>query len=371
MKIGFDAKWFFTGNPSGRVVVRNVIRYLPPKHPEHDFYIFLKSTEKRLIFPYKAPNVHLIYVWGKISLFSNIIFIPLKAHFLALDVCLFQYSAPPLSFFKRIVYIYDIIFEDSPQYFSIWERIYFAPLRFLARRSHRICTISESEKRRMVRHRYGTDDKIDAVHLGVDPIYKPRDQHPLDGLENTKREYSLPDEYMLYVGRLNERKNLLNLLKAISLLKHAEIPLVLAGSYQWKMFNLPAIINDLKLKERIICTGFVKDEYLPFLYSMSKIFCYVSFDEGFGFPPLEAMASGVPVVVANTGSLPEICMEAGNFVDPHDAADIARMIDRLLDDKVLYEKKREMGIQRAKEFDWERTAERLFESMLKAVDKNR
>ena len=186
MKIGFDAKWFFTGNPSGRVVVKNMLKQLLSNYPEHDFYIFLKSNEKHLHFPYMAPNIHLVYVWGKINLLSNTIIIPIKSIFLKLDIFLFQYSAPPISSFKRVVYIYDVIFEDSPEFFSFWERLYFSPLKFLARRTNRICTISGSEKKRIVQHNYGSEAKVDVVYLGVDSQYKPKELQSLELLEKTE-----------------------------------------------------------------------------------------------------------------------------------------------------------------------------------------
>ena len=152
---------------------------------------------------------------------------------------------------------------------------------------------------------------------------------------------------------------------SITLLKNKNIKLVLAGSYQWKMFNLPEMIKMHHLEERIILTGYVNDELLAPLYSLATLFCYISYDEGFGFPPLEAMASGVPVVVANTGSLPEICAEAGNYVDPHDPGAVAKSIDRLLENEVLYSGKKAAGILRSKHFSWENSARDLMASLMK------
>jgi glycosyltransferase involved in cell wall biosynthesis len=367
MRIGFDAKWFYSGNPSGRVVVRNILAHLPYKHPEHDFYIFLKSSEKDLPFPHTAPNIHLVYVWGKMSLISNVLAIPIKALFLKLDVCIFQYSAPPISFFKRIVYLHDVIFEDSPEYFSLWERLYYSPLRMLARQAHRIITVSESEKNRIILHKYGYKKNIDVVCNGVDPKYQPKEFQNKALLEITGFEYKLPEKYLLYVGRLNERKNIKNLLKAIPLLQDRSIKLVLGGSCQWKMFDLPLMIRTLNIEERVLLPGFIQDELLAPLFSLAMLFCYISFDEGFGIPPLEAMASGVPVVVANTGSLPEICAEAGNYVDPHNPADVAKMIDTLLSSKALYDSKRLAGMARAKFFSWERSAEDILNSIVTTV----
>ena len=369
MKIGFDAKWFFSGNPSGKVVVRNILKQLLIKYPEHNYYIFLKSKEKHLVFPYKAPNIHLVYVWGKPNLISNVLMIPLRTLFLKLDVCLFQYSAPPISFFKRIVYLHDVIFEDSPQYFSLWERIYYFPLRLLAWRAHRILTVSESEKKRIILHEYGRKDNVDVISNGVDSKFQPRELHKKDVLQKTKAEYKLPEQFLLYLGRLNERKNLKNLLRAISFLQNKTIPLILAGTFQWKTFDLPKEICDIGIKDRVFLPGFIKDELISPLYSLATIFCYVSYDEGFGLPPLEAMASGVPVVVANTGSLPEICAEAGNYVDPHNPQEIANMIDNLLVDEDLYRRKKEIGMQRANKFTWQKSAESLYRCIENTIRK--
>lgn len=363
MKIGFDAKWFFSGNPSGRVVVRNILAHLLTKHPEHDFYIFLKRSEKHIHFPYVGSNIHLVYVWGNMSLISNTLAIPLQSLFLHIDVCLFQFSGPPVSFFKRVLYIYDAIFEDHPELFSLRERIYYSPLKFLAKRAHRICTLSESEKTRMVKHEYGHKSKIDVVYCGVAGKYKERSLHDPALLDKARKKYKLPDRFLLYVGRLNQRKNLNNLLKAIPLLQDKKIMLVLGGSYQWKMFDLPSVIASLGIMDRVLLTGFILDDLLAPVLSLAELFCYVSYDEGFGMPPVEAMASGVPVVVANTGSLPEICADAGNYVDPHRPESIAKMVDDLLLNKNLYKEKRLTGIARAKCFTWERSAETLLNSI--------
>jgi glycosyltransferase involved in cell wall biosynthesis len=370
VRIGFDAKWFFTGNPSGKVIVTNILKHMIQQNPQHEFYVFLKKSEKNMLFPYRFPNVKTVYVGGKLNLLSNILFIPLHSIRLRLDVCVFQYNSPIFSPFLRIVYIYDIIYKSNPEYFTIWEKIYFFPIKCLARRAHKIFTISNSEKKRIAKFKFAKYEAIEVIHLGVDERFCPRISIEEDTIKEMKEKYKLPEEYILYVGRLNERKNISNLLRAFSLIHNKGMSLVLGGTNDWKMFNLIKMIDDLKIKDRVIITGYIENDHLPAIYSMAKIFCYVSLDEGFGLPPLEAMASGVPVIVANAGSLPEVCEKAGSYVDPHKPEDIAKAIDNLFENHSLYLQKRMAGIQRAKMFSWEQSARTMMSCIVDTVEDN-
>ncbi len=367
MRIGFDAKWFFSGNPSGRVIVRNILYHLLADHSQHDWYIFLRKEERSNDFPYKGPRMHLVYVWGKVNLLSNLLIVPLKAWPLKLDIMIYQYFAPLISNAKKVTLINDVIFKSNPEYFTLRERLYFSPMRFLARHSQRICTISHSEKRRLVYYGFSKEEAVDVIHLAADERFKPRKLHEPRILAEVISRYRLPERFLLYLGRLNVRKNLANLVRSIPLLKDRTIKLVLAGAYDWKTFDLRRPLKALGIEQRVILTGRVEDKYLPALYSLAEIFCYVSFDEGFGLPPLEAMAAGVPVVAANTGSLPEICAQAGTYVDPFKPEEIARAIDLLMEDKKLYEEKRRLGLERSKSFSWERSAGQLLEVCQKLV----
>lgn len=368
MKIGIDAKWFYTGNPSGRVVVRNLIKHLVELETGHDLYLFLNHREKDNIFPYTNSRVHLIYVWAGNNQLSNLFILPILASRLKLDVVVYQYFSPLWSHAKRIAFIHDIIFITHPKFFTLTERVYLNSMRVLGRLAHRICTVSENERKRIEHCGLSSFEKIDVVHNGVNEIYRPLILHDVNRVAEVKSKYALPREFLLYVGRLNERKNIRNLLRAIPLLKTTSIPLVMVGTYDWKMFDLEEEINRLDIADRVIRTGYVADEDLPVLFALAKIFCFISFEEGFGLPALEAMASGVPVVVANTSSLPEVCGEAGNYADPHDPDSIATVIGQLLDDCELFEVKRMLGLERAALFTWRKSAEALMRSIQKTVD---
>lgn len=371
MRIGIDAKWFFTGNPSGRVVVGNLIKQMVLMDAEHEFYLFLDRRDKEKIFPYTHPRVHLVYVWAGINLLSNMFVIPFASHGFHLDAIVYQYFTPLWSNSKRIAFIHDMIFVSHPQFFTPIERIYLNSMRVLGKFAHRICTVSNNERKRIERYRLCTLDRIDVACNGVDEVYRPLSLLDESRVEAVRSKYALPEEFLLYVGRLNERKNIRNLLRAMPLLRNEGIPLLIAGNYDWKMFDLDEEISRLGIADRIILTGFVENEDLPVLFSLAKVFCFVSFEEGFGLPALEAMASGVPVVVSDCSSLPEICGEAGNYVDPYKPASIAEMIDKLLEDKSLYIEMRDKGLNRSKLFKWEYTAHKLLESVKKAVNQLR
>jgi len=368
MRIGIDAKWFFNGNASGRVVVRNLLEKLIELNKENEIYVILNKKDIKEIFPFQKNNVKLIYVWGGVNLLSNIFVIPFVLLRYKLDVCIFQYFAPLFGKYKKIVFIHDIIFKTNPEYFTLKERIYFSPMKFLAKYSDGIVTVSESEKERIIKQKFlGKKTRIQVVYNGVDKKFKPKEYLNKKDLEQLMVKYNLPERFLLYVGRLNERKNILNLLKAINILNDKKIKLVLCGNYNWKMFNLPQMINELGLGERIILLGYVNDEELPLLYSLASVFCFVSYEEGFGLPPLEAMASGIPVVISNINSLIEVCGEAGYYCNPNDPKDIAEKIDMVLTNKELRELKIRNGLERSKNFNWEKSAKILLQFLEQVI----
>jgi glycosyltransferase involved in cell wall biosynthesis len=361
MRIGFDGRWFFSGNPSGKVIVRQLLRQLIIHHPEHDYFVFLPRRERHLEFRLQAPHVTLIYTAGANGFLANCISLPWQARKLGLDVCLFFYFSGVFGRYKKIAFVNDITFLVYPEYFTWKEKLYFRPIRFLSRWAARICTLSLSEKERMIRLNYAAADKITVVSLGVDQCFAPLPGHAPGRIQEVSATYGLPERFLLYVGRMNERKNILNLLKAVKALEDKNIKLVLAGKVDWKMFDLRLKIKELALQDRVLLFGQVPEKDLPVLYALATIFCYVSFAEGFGLPPLEAMASGVPLVVSDRDSLPEVCAAAGSYVDPQKPEDIALAIDRLLLDPDLREEKRAQGLLRAKCFSWQESADKLLQ----------
>jgi glycosyltransferase involved in cell wall biosynthesis len=200
---------------------------------------------------------------------------------------------------------------------------------------------------------------VEVIYLGLNSKFKPREFQDRNMVHEVVSRFNLPERFLLYVGRLNERKNIFNLLQAVKRLKDRKIGLVLAGVPQGRMFDLQKKIRELDLSDRVIVTGHIPDECLPALYSLATVFCFVSFDEGFGLPPLEAMASGIPVVLSETAVLREVCGDAGNYADPNRPEEIAGKIDALLENRILRIEKMRLGKERARQFQWSSSVDKL------------
>ena len=362
MKIGIDAKWYFEGPPSGKRVVRGLVDALLATDRKNEYYIFLNRKHSNEVFPVaNAGNVRLVYVWAGNNMLSNVFVLPGYVSRFKLDVVLYQNFISVFGAGRNIAYIHDVLFLSNPEYYTIYERLYFAPLKFLTRRADCVITVSEEEKKRLIHFAFASDaKKIHVAYHGVDTTFQPRDSYESKVVEEVKAMYALPDRFLLYVGRLNLRKNVDNLLRAIFLLRDKNIPLVIVGSSNWKESDHMRTIKELGIEHRVIFTGSVFQS-LGVVYALSTLFCFPSNAESFGLPPLEAMACGVPVVVANTTSLPEVCGEAGNYVSPNRPDEIAAMIDSLLGNEQLYREKSALGLAQSKKFTWDRAAQRVIE----------
>lgn len=353
MKIGIDAKWFFDGPPSGRVVVRNIIEALLEVNKEDLFYLFLNKSDKHKTFPFLNNNVKLIYVKNINNALTNVLFLPLYSRKLKLDIILYQNFPSPFS--RSINYIHDVLFLEYPEYYTLKERLYLWPIKFLSKFSNHIITISESEKDRMVKHKISDSKNISVVYHGINKEYEKL--HSKESIDTFRKKYNLPEKFVLYLGRLNSRKNISTLIKALHKLEN--VTLVIAGKEDREIINLKQLILELKLGKRVIFLGHIPDNDITLLYSAANIFCFPSFAEGFGLPPLESMASGTPVIVSNTTSLPEVCSNAALYVDPKNSSELATQINRLITDENLYSKLVILGKERASSFNWTIAAEKI------------
>jgi len=204
-------------------------------------------------------------------------------------------------------------------------------------------------------------ERITVVYLGVSQDYRPRDN---EVLALKLKEFDLePKGYILSVGTLEPRKNILSLLQAYELLPNSlkeRWPLVVVGMRGWKDQVISKRLDSLVSTGRIRALGYVSSDKLPVIYAGAALFVYPSIYEGFGLPPLEAMASGVPVVASNRASLPEIVGNAGVLIDPEDIDSLAQVIESLLDDQGKCEQMARMGLQQAQKFTWKACAEKTF-----------
>ncbi len=363
VKLGIDAKWFFEGPPSGHMVVKNLVdEIISNNKGRFEIFLLLNTKNKQQAQAYFPADVKLIFLVWMPNILSNMLLVPLIARLYGIKIMLFQNfsSIWPQQLFK-IVYIHDVLFLDHPQYYSRLEKLHFRQMKHLAARANGIITISNTEKERMVKNQVGDADDIAVVYHGIHKNFKPLTHQPADRIQEVMNKYDLPEKYLLYVGRVNSRKNIANLIRAISLLKDNNLKLLITGEQCRNCADLEELIHAGHLADRIIFTGHVPENDLYLIYAIATIFCFPSYAEGFGLPPLEAMQCGVPVVVSNRTAMPEICGDAATYINPDDPADIAEKINTLLNDSCLYEEKMMAGIRHAAKFSWQQSANEILD----------
>lgn len=227
-----------------------------------------------------------------------------------------------------------------------------------AKRSDVVLTGSENSRHEIARFCDIPEKKILVTPYGVEAKFRPMDSQKR--MAAFRSQSSLPEKFMLFVGTLEPGKNLVRLIQAFNHLRHRNSQikhkLVLAGPEGWGSGQIFSTIRDLGIEEEVLAMGFVPETDLPWLYNAADLLVFPSLYEGFGFPPLEAMACGTPVVTSNSSSLPEVVGEAGLLVDPYDVAGWASAMERTLSDERLRAEMRDRGLARAKLFSWDRTA---------------
>ncbi len=364
MRIGIDAKWYFRGPPSGRRVVRNLVHSLIAVAGAEDELHFFLDERSRGDVPagVRAEACH--YVWGRVNQLGNLYPLPRAADALQLQVVVYQNFAPPraLAHHARVAFVHDVIFAEHPEFYTWQERVYFAPLRALSQRADRVCTVSESEKSRMVRLGYANASRVDVVPNAVDDVFVPRAALATGQVAEALQKLGVREPFVLYVGRITARKNVGALVRAMALVSTRELTLVVAGPADGTSRDLGEALLAPGVSERVHFIGLMGDENLRVLYAAAALFCFPSLDESFGFPPLEAMAAGTPTIVSRVPALEETCGDAALYVDPTDPSEIARAIDELMSDPARRVALREEGFRQARKFTWRDSAQRLLDS---------
>lgn len=255
--------------------------------------------------------------------------------------------------YRSVVTIYHMIPRGAlgpsdVSMFYFYHPLFIRQLNF----ADRILVPSQNTRTDLVRSFKIPDKKLRVIHLPIDEIYKPARNKEMPGKRFKSR-------YILYVGTYKPRKNVDTLVRAFcrAINKGIKHKLVLAGPMTVRERNsLLNLSMQLGIQKYIIFAGLVPEEEMPALYSEADSFIFPSLYEGFGLPPLEAMACGTPVITSNTSSLPEIVGDAGILVDPHDVKGFANAMNRVLTDDGLKEEMARKGLQRAKLFTWETNA---------------
>ncbi len=289
------------------------------------------------------------------------------------DVLHVQYTAPPFAPCSVVATIHDLSFEHLPETFNRRSRAQLrVTVRRTVRRAAQILTLSEFSRRDIIE-----TYRIDPGRIAVTPGAAPAHFAPVTNeteLKRIRETYEIGSNYILSLGSIQPRKNLIRLIEAYSCLRRVrpevKLPaLVLAGKRGWLDSEIFRVAEQNGLGKEILFIGYVPERDLPTLYSGAVCFIYPSYFEGFGLPVVEAMQCGVPVIAGNRTSLPEVVGSAGLLFDPFDARALADAITRLIDDLGYRAELRAKGLKRASEFSWKTTAQLTLSAYERAVKK--
>ena len=275
------------------------------------------------------------------------------------------FVGPLASGCPTVVTVHDLSFLYFPESFRWLRRSYLQIFaRMSVRQARRVIAVSESTKQDLVKIYGISPAKIDVVHNGVDASFQPL---PADQVAAFRQQKGLPDRFVLFVGTLEPRKNVVGLIEAYAKLPKERPPLVLVGGKGWFYDEIFARVEALELTGEVHFAGFVPTEELRLWYNAADLFVYPSIYEGFGLPPLEAMACGTAVITSTASSLPEVVGDAGQLVDPTDGEALASAMARVLDNGDLREQMQSDGLAQASGFSWENTARQTVDSYRRAL----
>jgi glycosyltransferase involved in cell wall biosynthesis len=287
------------------------------------------------------------------------------------DVLHVQYTAPPLAPCAVVATIHDLSFEHLPETFNRRSR---AQLRLTVRRTARkaaqILTLSEFSRQDIIATYSIAPDRVSVTPAAAASHFKPIEDET--ELRRIREAYGIERDYILSVSSIQPRKNLIRLIEAYSCLRglrpEGKLPqLVLVGKRGWLDNETFRAAQRHSANNDIAFTGYVAEKDLPALYSGATCFVYPSFFEGFGLPVLEAMQCGAPVIAGNRTSIPEVVGKAGLLFDPFDTNSLVQALTRVLDDSEYRAVLRMQGLERARQFDWKRTARMTLQTYQKAV----
>ena len=363
MNIGYDAKRAYHNSTGLGYYSRTLIQLLAKQYPEHQYYLFNPKISAK--FSLKGENLHEILPHGFLhTLFrsawrSSWVKGDLKKNKIDL------YHGPsheiPMGIhttgIKSVVTIHDLIHERFPQQYNpIDVKIYNKKFRYACKHANKVIAISEQTKRDIIEFYKTPEEKVVVCHQSCDPAFAVQ----ASGVEKKRiaAKYNLPSQFFLYVGSIIERKNLLNICKAVFLLRgELDIPLVVIGDGGKYKQLVKDFILQHDLQNRIIFLSeseivktdpeFRNPEIFAAIYQSAIAMIYPSFFEGFGAPVLEAMWSRLPVITSTVSCLPEVAGDAAYYVNPSQAEEIAEGMKRIYADKELTDSMREKGWQQA------------------------
>lgn len=355
MKIAFDAKRFFHNTSGLGNYSRDLVRILATYFPENEYILLNKNKSERAADLLSFPNVH--FVETTKGNFSRQLKMGKDAQQQNADIFHGLSGELPLKWdkkpIKKIVTIHDLIFVRYPQYYSFFDRkIHFWKFKKAADSADKIIAISEQTKRDIIQFLNIPESKIEVIYQGCHKAFK--EQQSEDFIQQTKEKFDLPERFVLNVGTIEERKNLLNVVKA---LKDTDIPLVVVGKKTKYFRKVERFVRENKMKVYFL-EGVSMDE-LAVIYKLADIFIYPSLFEGFGIPVIEALFSETVVITSNTSCLPEAGGPDSVYIDPKNPLDIQAKIKFLWQNESERKRRAEKGFEFVQKFNDQSIAKEL------------
>jgi glycosyltransferase involved in cell wall biosynthesis len=352
-----------TGRQSGgpETYEAQLIRALCSLGGGHRYEVYCINREGSRILGESVPGLNVHTLHPRIRWISVPFVLPMQLLRRPADLLHATYVAPPYVPGKLVFTLHDLSPFSHPEFYP--PAIRFRLQKGFAssiRRAQAILCVSEFTRQHLVKEFPSAASKAYVTHHGLDPAFR----HIQDRAEVGRclDRYGLRGSYLLCAGKLQARKNTVRVLEAFALLRKntkLEHKLVMAGRKMWTSDEFYPLIERLNLKDHVIVTGHAPQEDLPLLYNGADALVFPSLFEGFGFPVLEAMACGCPVLTSTVTSLPEIAGEAAVLVDPYRPEAIAEGIERLVTDTVLRKELIRKGFEQARQFTWEKTAKQV------------
>jgi glycosyltransferase involved in cell wall biosynthesis len=344
--------------------IRNLLRHLARLDCSSEFVLFCHPRDLANVSEL-GPNFRGVAERSAPYSLREQISLPLLARREQVDVYHApHYVLPTLMPCPSVVTIHDCIHLMFPEYLPYRvAKVYARAAMYSAtHRANRILTVSESSKRDILRFFPVPPEQIVVIYNAIDERFKI--PPPPDAVARIRERYQLEDPFVLYVGNVKPHKNVVRLIEAFALMRRQRtdgLKLVIIGDEISKFQTLRRAVLKHKLHKHVRFLGFVPDGTLSVLYRLASVFVFPSIYEGFGLPPLEAMACGTPVITSNVSSLPEVTGGAALLVDPYSAGAIAEAIERVLSDPALAADLRVRGLARSQDFSWEQSVARTLD----------
>lgn len=362
MKIGIDASRAFLKERTGiEEYSYQVVRSLRDKLKNHQVVLYLRKDQKidfDLPEGWRTKVIKIPYLWTQLGLSLEMLVRPADVLFIPAHI------VPLIHPKNTVMTVHGLEYEVMPQAYSFLARAY---MRFSIKKSchwaSRIIAVSENTKKDLMKIYGISAGKISVIYEGVAGKF----QNPNDKLQTKSKIQISNDKFILFIGRLEARKNITGMILAFEILKERHsVPhrLVLAGKWGYGEKMICEELTNGKYRQDILCLGYVSEEEKKELLRSTDIFLFPTFYEGFGLPVLEAQSVGVPVVTSNVSSLPEVGADSVAYCDPNEPVSIANAVYSLISDPERKEDMIKKGLENVKRFSWEKCATEIARTLV-------